>query len=127
MSKEIKLRVNGTDAVAVCTSCGTEQTHFSKIMINTMRSNKDIIFSDAESHIPFGFPCSHCKKTTELVYDRKEKKARCSTCNTEANVSPYTMRSLEVTGHVKRAAENTEAYEGETKDESKPGIKRKNK
>jgi len=112
-SKEIKLKITGDVAIPVCTECGDEQPNFSKIMINTMRANKDIMHgASGEEHVPFGFPCTGCKKTQELVYDRKTKSAKCSACGATANVNPYMLRSLELTGHVKPASEMTDAFEG---------------
>ena len=112
-SREIKLKIDGDKAVPVCTDCGTPQTHFSRVMINTMRSNKDVIHgSSGEEHVPFGFPCTKCMKTEELVYDKKANIAKCSVCGTPANVSPYTMRGLELTGHVKRSSELSSSYDG---------------
>ena len=111
-SREIKLKVDGDSFTPVCTACGTVQGHFSKIMINTMKSNKDIIQTAGNEHIPFGFMCEKCKKQQELVYDKKAGVAKCGVCGTTANVSPYTLRSLELTGHSKRSSELTNEYDG---------------
>ena len=131
-AKEIKLKIEGDQAVPTCIECGTPQTHFSKVMINTMRSNKDIMHSSGgEEHVPFGFPCATCRKTMELVYDRATKSAKCGTCGTPAKVNPYMLRGLELTGHVKPASENAGRYDGGEGDvvgtEGKGKIKRQAK
>lgn len=111
-SREIKLKIEGDKATPICTTCGEPQDHFSRVMINTMKSNKDIMHSAGDEHVPFGFPCGPCGKQQEMVYDKKTKNAKCSVCGAPANVSPFMLRSLELTGHVKRSSESTEEYEG---------------
>jgi len=126
-SREIKLKINGEEMTPICTTCGEAQPHFSRVMINTMRANKDIMHSAGDEHVPFGFPCSTCKKTQELVYDKKSKSAKCSVCGAPANVSPFMLRSLELTGHVKRSSESTEDYEGRVSGEDTIGTQGKGK
>jgi len=111
-SREIKLKMIDGEYKPVCMECGEVQDGMSKVVVNVMKSNRDIVVDAVDSHSPFGARCEKCGKIQEALFDKKQRAAVCCVCGEKMKVTPYMLRSLELTGHVRPAKESAADFDG---------------